>query len=101
MSYSGLQFVSHGNHHWKIATHYTMFAALVSVHDNKQNKVIEVTVHCTVTVFSLSVMVIARVGLFSLAKKSLTGRDPSAVFNSLCLPAIPKNLFSFYFDGTI
>lgn len=32
-------------------------------------------------------------GLFSLAKRSLTRRDSSAVFNSLCLPAVLFVLF--------
>lgn len=48
--------MSHSNHHWKVATHYLMFAALGSVHDKEQNKLIKITVHCTVTVLSLSVM---------------------------------------------
>lgn len=157
ISFNGLLFISHSNHHWKIAIRYLMFAALGSVHDKEQNKLIKITVRCTVLVFSLTVMPTCHAlrslpsplsflklmcysplfsppacaalgslgtrrmrtrwsksswgtprwsggwntgwlwewGLFSLAKKRLTRRNLSAVFNSLCLPAIPKLCFLF------
>lgn len=150
-----LLFMSHSNHHWKVATRYLMFAALGSILDKEQNKLIKITVHCTVTVLSLSVMPtchdlhsfppllpcplsllqlmcyspfssplactaqgssgirtcwsksswgsprwsrgwspwwVQELGLFSRAKKRLQAPLPSCY---------AKNLFSFYFDGSI
>lgn len=49
-----------------------------------------VHVRNTKVVQGLEHLVTARVELFSLAKSSLTRRNPSAVFHSLCLPFIPS-----------
>lgn len=52
-------FTFHSNYRWKIATHYLMFAASGSVYDNEQKKIIKITVHCTVPVFSLCYAMVA------------------------------------------
>lgn len=66
ISFSAQMFKPHSNLYWKIATLFSMFAALGSVHDNEQSKVIKITEHGTRSIFVSHVMPTCQLGMVLL-----------------------------------